>query len=453
MSDFAFESGERLAFAQITAADRVILSALWPVVSEHLPDILTRFYSHLFSYPHLRAMAGDKQATLERAQYAHWERLFSGRFDADYFAQTEKIGRAHERIGLEPRWYIGAYRFALNELVAVIMKRRRFSPGKAVAEVQAVNKAVLLDLDLAISTYQTVLLEQRRKQADQTEAAIATFQTAAFSILDKVQNSGRGLKDAAENLAQVVTDASDNAGRVTHSSRETADSVSSVAAATEELSKSINEVTSQISGAARAISDTVRLMDASRTDINDLLESARQVGDVVNLINDIASQTNLLALNATIEAARAGEAGRGFAVVATEVKQLATQTSRATGDISRQISEIQTATRNAVTAIERISASMGEVEQITTTIAATAEEQGAATQEISRSISRTSAGAQTLSEGIVGVTEAISHTAGTSDMVGGAAASLNSSASELTEEVRAFFEVLRQQHSEERRRA
>jgi len=443
-SNLQIDLNQRLEFAQITPADRAALRALWPLIAPQLPDILRRFYAHLFQYPHLKAMAGDRQAALEGAQFRHWERIFSGAFDEAYLCETQKIGRAHERIGLEPRWYIGAYRFVLNELTGLILVRSRFAPKKAQAQIEAVNKAILLDLDLAISTYQTVLLEERRRQAEQTETAIGTFQSAAFGILNKLRQSGSGLSDAAEDMASVVTGASDHARGIATASRDTADSVSSVAAAAEELSKSINEVSSQIANAAASISDTVRLMDASRSDINNLLDSARQVGEVVNLIQTIASQTNLLALNATIEAARAGEAGRGFAVVATEVKQLATQTSRATDNITRQINEIQGATRNAVSAIERISASMSEVEQIATAIAATAEQQGAATQEIARSVMRTSSGAQALSENVARVTQAIDHTAGTSTIVGSAAASLNSDAAQLSQQVQTFFDTLRQ---------
>ncbi|UDF04294.1 globin-coupled sensor protein [Asticcacaulis sp. AND118] len=443
MTDIQTELHQRLEFAQIMPADRTTLRALWPVISPRLPEILSRFYTHLFRYPHLKAMAGDRQSALENAQYRHWERIFAGAFDETYLAETQKIGSAHHRIGLEPRWYIGAYRFVLNELIGIILERNRFSANKAQTQISAVNKAILLDLDLAISTYQTILLEERKRQTEQTENAISGFQTAAFAILDKVRDAGGDLKSAADDMSGVVGGASENARIVLESSHETAESVSSVASATEELSKSINEVSSQISNAAHSISGTVRLMDASRADINNLLESARQIGEVVNLISDIASQTNLLALNATIEAARAGEAGRGFAVVASEVKTLATQTARATDDISRQINEIQAATRNAVNAIEKISDSMSEVEQITTVIAATAEEQGAATQEISRSIARASSGAQALSGNIVSVTQAIAHTAGTSDLVRESSDSLNAQAGQLAEEVRAFFVALR----------
>ena len=443
MSDLPEELSSRLDFIQISQSDRETLKGLWPVISGHLPGLLHRFYQHMFRYPHLKAMAGDRQTQLEGAQFRHWQRIFSGTFDAAYYAETQQIGRAHERIGLEPRWYIGAYSFVLNELTVLIFERNRFSPGKAQTQIRAMNKAILLDLDLSISTYQAVLLEQRRLQGEQTENAIAAFQSAAFGILDNVRHSGEGLRAAAEDLTGTVGGVTHNAHEAADVSRETAESVASVAAATEELSKSIDEVTSQIAGAARSITGTVRMMDASRSDINSLLEAARQVGEVVNLINDIASQTNLLALNATIEAARAGEAGRGFAVVATEVKQLATQTSRATDDISRQISEIQNATRNAVSAIERISASMGEVEQITTTIAATAEQQGAATQEISRSISRASGGAQTLSLNIDHVSRAMTGTEGVVTTVRESSAALSDDAARLADEVRQFFLHLR----------
>ena len=134
--------------------------------------------------------------------------------------------------------------------------------------------------------------------------------------------------------------------------------------------------------------------------VNGLSETAQKIGDIVNMINDIASQTNLLALNATIEAARAGEAGKGFAVVASEVKNLANQTSRATEEISAQISSIQIITESAVKAMEDIVTTITHVRDGTATIAAAVEEQGAATSEIARSVQEASSGTMQVSSGI-----------------------------------------------------
>ena len=176
-----------------------------------------------------------------------------------------------------------------------------------------------------------------------------------------------------------------------------------VASAAEELSASISEIARQVAQSSEIADQAVQ--DANRTDsiVKTLADGAQKIGDVVGLISTIAGQTNLLALNATIEAARAGDAGKGFAVVASEVKSLANQTAKATEDISQQVAQIQVATKEAVTAIEAISQTIGEVSRIATAIAAAVEEQGAATQEIARNVHEAASGTQQVGTNIAGV--------------------------------------------------
>src|SRR6185295_14281791 len=158
--------------------------------------------------------------------------------------------------------------------------------------------------------------------------------------------------------------------------------VQSVASATEEMASSVNEISRQVQGSARIAGEAVEQAQKTNDRVAELAKAAARIGDVVELINTIAGQTNLLALNATIEAARAGEAGRGFAAVASEVKALAAQTAKATGEIGGQIASIQTATGESVTAIQQIGDTISQLSSIATTIAAAVEQQGAATGEI-----------------------------------------------------------------------
>jgi methyl-accepting chemotaxis protein len=174
-----------------------------------------------------------------------------------------------------------------------------------------------------------------------------------------------------------------------------------------------------------------------------LADTAQKIGEVVGLINAIAGQTNLLALNATIEAARAGEAGKGFAVVASEVKSLATQTAKATEEISAQIGAIQASTRNAADAIERVGRTITEISGIANNVAAAVEQQGAATQEIAFNVSRAATGAHDAAANITGVREAAAETGEVADQVLASSRELASQADTLHREVDRFLATVR----------
>ncbi|MEE9290429.1 MAG: methyl-accepting chemotaxis protein, partial [Alphaproteobacteria bacterium] len=173
--------------------------------------------------------------------------------------------------------------------------------------------------------------------------------------------------------------------------------------------------------------------------IEGLVEAAQKIGEVVDLINDIANQTNLLALNATIEAARAGDAGRGFAVVASEVKSLANQTAKATEEIGNQISAMQNVTEDAVGAIKSIGTIIGEISEISTSIASSVEEQGAATQEISRNVQEAATGTQEVNTNISGVNQLASETGAAAKQMLDASAELSKQAGSLGEDVKKFL--------------
>ncbi|WP_343052423.1 globin-coupled sensor protein [Pseudochelatococcus contaminans] len=434
---------ERLAFAKITEQTKADLRSVWPVIKGHLPGILSRFYDHLVTYPHLRQMIGPLRERLSAAQLKHWQRIFFGAFDDEYCERALKIGEAHYRIGLEPRWYIGGYQLVLNELHAVISDNARWNRKVAVARAEAVTKALMLDLDLALSTYHAIVLDNEKKRMERTEAAIHDFQGIVLGVLGHVRENGEGLRDASGRLDHVVIQVSQNSDVAASAARDTAHSVSEIASATEELSQSIAEVSGQISSAATSVTTTVRLMDEARNDIGNLTDAAKQIGEIVTLIQSIAAQTNLLALNATIEAARAGEAGKGFAVVASEVKELASKTSHATEEIARQIGSIQAATHSTASVTRNISDAMSQVDQITAAIAATARQQGAATEEISRSVTRVAGGAQALSETVAQVSHAMTETRQTSDVLTGASGAVTDQMTVLDKEIHRFFAILR----------
>jgi len=191
---------------------------------------------------------------------------------------------------------------------------------------------------------------------------------------------------------------------------EASENVITAAQAAEELSTSISEISQEVAHSSEIAQEAVREANNANQKIQGLVDSAQKIGEVVNLINDIAEQTNLLALNATIEAARAGEAGKGFAVVASEVKSLATQTAKATGEISGQVGEIQSAIGETVHVIEAISGTIEKTSASAASIASAVERQDAATQQIARNVDEAAAGTESVSTKIAGVSDATQET-------------------------------------------
>ncbi|MBC8791165.1 MAG: methyl-accepting chemotaxis protein [Tagaea sp. CACIAM 22H2] len=275
-------------------------------------------------------------------------------------------------------------------------------------------------------------LRQRRELADALDAAVKDIVEGLGKSAQDLSQTADGLRETADGTKRRANDVSLAAGQTTTN-------VQTVAAATEELSASVAEIARQVADSATAASSAVAQADTTNGTVATLAEAATKIGDVVKLISDIAGQTNLLALNATIEAARAGEAGKGFAVVASEVKSLATQTARATEDISRQIGEIQSATQKAVGDIRAIGETIRGIHQTASAIAAAVEEQGAATGEIARNVQEAARGSQAVAGTIGEVSRAAEATDTEVARVGEASRTLSAQSATLREEVDKFL--------------
>ncbi len=235
------------------------------------------------------------------------------------------------------------------------------------------------------------------------ETYVSEFEGAVRQTLRQLGDASGQMRKTSTDLSTVSRQTNERVEVAQKASGDASMSVESVASAAEELSASINDISQQASHAAGIASRAVNQARETDGTVQGLAKSAGRIGEVVGLINTIAAQTNLLALNATIEAARAGEAGRGFAVVASEVKSLASQTAKATEEISEQIADIQKVAGEAIDAIKGIGGIIGEVNEVATAIAAAVQQQGAATQEITRSTQYAAQGTKNVSENITGV--------------------------------------------------
>jgi methyl-accepting chemotaxis protein len=287
--------------------------------------------------------------------------------------------------------------------------------------------------------------EQTRKaeRHQAIEAAIAAFADSVGRTLAALVGAADEMRKTSQAMSGAAREVSRRGDAVAAAAEQASGSVQAVAAAEEELASSIGEISRQVAHAATISREAVQAAGDTTAKVKSLAEAAQRIGEVIALIDEIASQTNLLALNATIEAARAGEAGRGFAVVASEVKTLAGQTAKATDEIRGQIEGVQSATVAAVEAISGIGGRIGEINAVSTAIASAVEQQGAATDQITQNTHVAAHSTRDVSSNIAGVNQGVAQTSQASAMVLAAADGLRRQADDLRGEVDRFLETIR----------
>jgi methyl-accepting chemotaxis protein len=375
---------------------------------------------------------------------------------------------AREQLILQLSLLAGALALALGSMIAV--SRRIITPLHGIRDAMLKVAAGDLSVDVgyagrrdeigtlagALGVFKQQAIEKARIEQQERdrnlgaaarqqaiETHIAAFEAQIRHALNALDTASDQMRTTSDDMSLVSNQTNTQAHGAAKASGEASTNVQNVASASEELSASINDISRQVTHAASIASRAVDMARQTDDTVQGLSKTASRIGEVVGLINDIASQTNLLALNATIEAARAGQAGKGFAVVASEVKSLAGQTAKATEEISEQIAAVQKVAMEAIEAIKGIGGIIGEVNEVASAIAAAVEQQGAATLEITRSTQQAAQGTKAVSDNIEGVSVGADAAGAAALNVKSAAGVLGSQAQQLRSQVDQFLGKIR----------
>jgi len=432
------DRGNRLAALGIDDGARTVLKEIKPLVAQHIDSALDAAFSQILRFPEVQKVyASIKLDDAKRLQKLHWlEGILPATFNEQQLVEAVEIARKRQSMGLDLRWYFVFFTTVLTTLTEAIIFAYRKNPARQAQAISVLTRVVQFDLEIFTAGY---LDAARTATTELVGTYTGDFEDAARGMATEEASAASQLERTALALAEAARQAADEAGIARSASEDAGHNIETVAAATEELSASIHEIGRQMTQSTEIAGSAVEEAQRTNVMVQGLAEKAGKIGDVVKLINDIASQTNLLALNATIEAARAGDAGKGFAVVANEVKNLANQTARATDEISAQIAAVQSATRDAVSAIQGIGTTIARINEIAATIAAAVEQQGAATQEIARNVQQAAQSGTSLITNISSVSAATGNIGHAADEVRGAAGGLSRQAGRLTEEVSQFL--------------
>ena len=407
------ELKKRMDFLGIGPQTTASLVAATEHLTPKIAPAVDRFYAKMASWPHLMSKFADssRRKYARDTQVHHWERLFSGIFDQEYLDSVRKIGKTHSRIGLEPRWFLGAYAQIASDLqdacVLALAPKVAKDPKQAQALallMRSITQAINLDQDLVISVY---LEENKVAHQANLDQLSETFRT---SVSQSISQASTDLRAAATQIHASAAETVQRSDQVDVAAKNAHLSVQSIAAALEEVSRSVLEIRAQTERSTKITEDAVGQTRGIDKVMESLAGAVARIDDSVQLINDIAERTNILAINASIEAARAGIVGRGFAVVASEVRNLAAQTVKATESITGQIQALKTSSRSTMEGVESIIGVIRDIDRVTASIASAVDEQGVVTQETAREAQKAADGSIVVSENIEVVTRSARET-------------------------------------------
>ncbi len=434
----------RLEFMGLDAEARAQLTKLKPIIAGAIDEALDAFYLKARSNPATsRHFTGDDHvASAKRRQSSHWNVIAEGDFGETYARAVNAIGNTHARLGLEPRWYIGGYALIVEKLIGAIVADQwpRFSVGRGgypamAASMSSLMKAVLLDVDLAISTYLDAI-DQERQRLDREVSETRERQDAAMrsisaglsalsqgdlrvrindalapefdqirldfnmtagaleSAIGKVSSAAVGIGGSCDEIGQASDDLSRRTEQQAASLEQTAAAVEQLTASVRRASEGALIAAQKVIAARKEAENSGSIMQDAVRAMAGIEKSSREISQIIGVIDEIAFQTNLLALNAGVEAARAGEAGRGFAVVAQEVRGLAQRSAEAAKEIKGLIQTSSSQVDDGVKLIdetgkvaERIVRQVVEIDSLVAEMASSTKEQSTGLSEINTAVS------------------------------------------------------------------
>ncbi|MEJ8474662.1 methyl-accepting chemotaxis protein [Roseibium algae] len=451
---------------------KTVLSKLQSIETEHLTfeDHVKEIIALVEANDYQNASALAEKVKVEEDNLDHAMVALMEDLEA-FTANSTTVALEHEKDGVVQLAMVSAVSTVLGALIAFLFAQRGISrPLRSVASaltslaggdtsvsVNVKSRDEIGEVAVAFEKFKLAMIEinRLRKEAEEEEERIANekremtlrmadeLERTVKAVSNEISGAVHELEGTANSLSASAVQTSERSNTVAAAATEATVNIQTVAAATEELSSSVQEISRQVTLAMGETSTTRDKASSSSTSVTSLSDAAQRIGNVVQLINEIAEQTNLLALNATIEAARAGEAGKGFAVVASEVKALATQTSKATEDISDLVNQLQSGSEETFNSIQAVVTAITNIDQQVTGIASAVEEQNAVTEEIARNTNGVAAGSEEITISITDVSHAATQSSASAEQLMSTVSNLSHQSDTLNGELDRFLTTIR----------